>query len=292
MKGWDYSHITDFGCLFAQETKLVRVPHLETSHVDNMEFMFSGCLKFEGGCETWDVSNVRGFAGTFLGCRAFNADISKWNTREAISMHKMFCRCSNFNQDLSNWNVSKVKDMELMFSECHFFNQDLSRWDVSNVRSISGMFLPRISEVITIEETYRDRDTYGEFSAEDALELEQSCFLRHPFPKKKSFFDQDLSEWQLKDGCEVDDAFFSGKQYIKAFGAENAARMTAKSGRLDPFAAKAVEKGNPREEDLAAIIDDKLCDYANAIKGHSHGSIKKWLEEHDWPDYNEWRDKK
>ena len=47
--------------------------------VENMELMFSGCIRFQGkGLEKWNVSNVTNMSNVFSECSVLNSNLSSW----------------------------------------------------------------------------------------------------------------------------------------------------------------------------------------------------------------------
>ena len=67
--------------------------HIDTSGIDDMQYLFHNTKIRNIKIDKWDVSNV-------------------------IYMSAMFTGCTEFNCDLSNWDVSKVKSHEDMFKLC------------------------------------------------------------------------------------------------------------------------------------------------------------------------------
>ena len=73
---------------------------------------------FYGDVSGWDVSSVENMEYMFYFCDKFNCDISKWDISNVTNMSGMFENCENFNCDLSKWNVNKVKDMNYALDDC------------------------------------------------------------------------------------------------------------------------------------------------------------------------------
>ena len=89
----------------------MNLSNFDTSKVEDMQKMFSGCGNLE------------------------ELDLSHFNTSNVTDTHRMFNECKNLEKlDLSNFDTSKVERMSRMFSECEKLKElDLSNFDTSNV---------------------------------------------------------------------------------------------------------------------------------------------------------------
>lgn len=96
----------------------VYIPHLDTSNVNNMSYMFNNC------------DNLA------------SLDLSNWDTSKVTNMTYMFANCSNLSSlDLSNWDTSNVNNMSNMFASCSKLTLvDLSGCDTSSVTTMKSMF--------------------------------------------------------------------------------------------------------------------------------------------------------
>ena len=106
---------------------------IDTSEIEEMNFLFTNKTTFNGDISGWDVSNVKDMEGMFSSATSFNQDISKWNTSEVTNMKDMFCHAASFNQDISKWKFPKVRYMSFMFCNATSFNQDISNWKIYEV---------------------------------------------------------------------------------------------------------------------------------------------------------------
>ena len=122
--------------------------HIDVSEVTNMYNLFS-CMDDGLGSDykdlnpdisKWDVSNVENMEYMFIHCIKFNSDISNWDVSNVKTMRYMFWECEQFNCNISEWDVSNVEDMSLMFGKCKKFNQDISWWNVVKVKKNNYMF--------------------------------------------------------------------------------------------------------------------------------------------------------
>ncbi len=146
------------------------VAGLDTSQVDNMNYMFAGCeamnslrnIKFDTSKATsmshmfqdcgkiasldlliFDTSKVTDMSFMFSGCRSLSSlDISSFNTARVTDMNNMFSSCLHLAApNLTSFKTSKVTNMSEMFKSCRAFTSlDISSFDTSNVTDMHGMF--------------------------------------------------------------------------------------------------------------------------------------------------------
>ena len=119
---------------------------IDTSEIEEMNFLFTNKTTFNGDISGWDVSNVKDMEGMFSSATSFNQDISKWNTSEVTNMKDMFCHAASFNQDISKWKFPNVEDMSGMFWGATSFNQDLSEWNLTIINTKFIFFLCPIKD--------------------------------------------------------------------------------------------------------------------------------------------------
>ena len=116
---------------------------LETSKVENMEYMFSGASDLTNlDIGKWDTSQVTNMGGMFSETWLTNLDIGKWDTSKVTDMGYMFYEAERLtNLDIGRWDTSKVTDMNHMFSGARgLTNLDIGKWDTSQVTDMSYMF--------------------------------------------------------------------------------------------------------------------------------------------------------
>ncbi|OTO20804.1 BspA family leucine-rich repeat surface protein, partial [Enterococcus sp. 3H8_DIV0648] len=115
-----------------------------TSKVENMGSMFSGCSQLEDlNLSSWNTSQVQYMGTMFSDCSELKKlNLSGWNTSKVYDMNAMFYSCSQLQKlDLSGWNTSKVENMGSMFSGCSQLEDlNLSDWNTSQVQDMSMMF--------------------------------------------------------------------------------------------------------------------------------------------------------
>ena len=114
------------------------IPNL--TKVTELRFMFSGCTKFDGDLNNWNVSTITNMMGMFDSASSFNRDLDQWDVSNVTDMAQMFSGATLFNGNISTWNVGKVERMRFMFNDAAAFNGDISNWDVSTVRGMDTMF--------------------------------------------------------------------------------------------------------------------------------------------------------
>ena len=116
---------------------------INTSKITDMSnlFKYIDLYKVNFNISKWDVSNVTNMNYMFNGCISFDGDLSNWDVSNVLSMSSMFDTCTSFTgKGLENWDVGKVRNMQYMFNDCKELNCDLSKWKLKNILDMSGMF--------------------------------------------------------------------------------------------------------------------------------------------------------
>ena len=116
---------------------------LETSKVENMEYMFSGASDLTNlDIGKWDTSQVTNMGGMFSETWLTNLDIGKWDTSQVMNMRGMFSGASGLtNLDIGKWDTSQVTNMRGMFGGARgLTNLDIGKWDTSQVTDMGYMF--------------------------------------------------------------------------------------------------------------------------------------------------------
>ena len=65
---------------------------IDTSEIEEMNFLFTNKTTFNGDISGWDVSNVKNMEDMFFGAKSFNQDISNWKIYEVDDFF-MFKNC-------------------------------------------------------------------------------------------------------------------------------------------------------------------------------------------------------
>ena len=164
---------SDSGYLFDSfnQVKTINLSNLDTSHVTNMENMFSQCYSLTNlNISNLNTSNVTNMKSLFNECSSlttidlsnfdtskvtdmmtmFSADKNietiifgeKFDTSNVTNMRDMFGQCHNLkNIDVSGFNTSKVTNMIGMFNKCYALTElDLTSFNTSNVTNMNQMF--------------------------------------------------------------------------------------------------------------------------------------------------------
>ena len=87
-----------------------------------------------GHISNWDTSNVEDMCYMFSGCENFNQDINSLEPSQVVER-------ISFNQDIGSWDTPQVVDMFGMFIDSEQFNQDIGSWNTSNVTNMGKCFL-------------------------------------------------------------------------------------------------------------------------------------------------------
>ncbi len=115
--------------------------------------------------------------------------ISKWDITNITDLSGLFSNSPDFNENINDWDVSNVTDMSYMFAGCEVFNQPLDKWKVNNVIYMDHMFIGcyRFNQPL---------DTWNVSNVEDMTQM----FMH-------ASFNQDISNWTLKEGVITTDIF-------------------------------------------------------------------------------------
>lgn len=157
--------------LFEALTTIEHLDYLNTSEVDDMQFMFSSCTSLEtldlSSFNTEKVTNMvtmfenskhlrslklpKGFIGSsvtnlnamFKGCESLTElDLSGSNSENVKDMKEMFYGCKALSKlDLTSFKTGQVTTMENMFCDCSTLETlDVSSFNTENVTTMLGMF--------------------------------------------------------------------------------------------------------------------------------------------------------
>ena len=140
-------NVTDMSGLFHRSgfAGTLDLTALDTTHVTNMEDMFSGNddltdIVFGSNFTT---ANVESMYCMFNGCSSLNTlDLTKFDTAKVTSMSYMFQDCSSLAViDVPELETDSLTAAEFMFNRCSSVAElDMSNFDVSRVTDLSGMF--------------------------------------------------------------------------------------------------------------------------------------------------------
>ena len=106
----DTSKITDMSYLFKDLNNKIEnndfdVSDWDVSNVENMNYMFNGCINFDGDLSNWDVSNVESMVLMFKNCSNFTGKgLDKWNVSKLkTKYYDIFDSCKKLKK-IPNWN--------------------------------------------------------------------------------------------------------------------------------------------------------------------------------------------
>lgn len=172
--GLDTSGVENMEYMFYACSKLEKVEgltNLNTSNVTNMYDMFGLCSKLTGAdLSSFDTAKVTDMMWMFLYCYELEEVSigSGWDTSNVTNMYEMFYCCYKLKSiDTANWNTSKVSRMAGMFDSCESLETlDLSNWSNAATTDMGFMFGSCTSlKNINLSNFYTDNvsDMYGMF---------------------------------------------------------------------------------------------------------------------------------
>ena len=105
------------------EMQYVDLSFIDTSKVQDMEFMFNKCHKLKEikGLDNFNTKNVKYMGALFQECKELEyLDLSKFNTSNVIDMGYMFNFCSKLKEikGLNLFITNNVTDMIAIFQQC------------------------------------------------------------------------------------------------------------------------------------------------------------------------------
>ena len=131
--------------------KLVNVEEIDlngfdTSKVQNMAYMFAGCVSLrqlkgaDANINTSGVTNMQGMFGEC--CSLTDLDLGGFDTSNVTDMSFMFDNCKKLEKlDIRNLDTLSVTDLCGMFLGCdRLTDLDLSNFDMSKIMSTQNMF--------------------------------------------------------------------------------------------------------------------------------------------------------
>lgn len=104
-------HFNFLGCSNLTLTSVIGV--LDLSSTIYFDSAFGNCTSLTtiNGINDWNTSTIQFMRGLFSGCTNFNSNISNWDVSNVFSMQGMFSNATAFNQDISTWNISNVNGL-------------------------------------------------------------------------------------------------------------------------------------------------------------------------------------
>lgn len=138
--GLDLTGISKMYNMFNNCSSLTTINNINswnTSEIDDMSEMFSGCTNFNQAL-SFDTSAVTNMDNMFFNAITFNSPLT-FNTESVITMKGMFTSCESFDQALS-FNTSVVENMSYMFIGTYVFNSPLTFTSTTSVTNMTSMF--------------------------------------------------------------------------------------------------------------------------------------------------------
>ena len=132
----DTSNVNDMESMFSGCTSLQTVPFYNTSNVFRMTRMFYGCSRLTS-VQLFDTSNVKIMDYMFTGCTSLTS-VPLFDTSKVTTMHSMFDGCSGLTS-IPLFDTSNVTDMEDIFSDCSSLTT-VPLFDTSKVTDMTRMF--------------------------------------------------------------------------------------------------------------------------------------------------------
>lgn len=134
---------TFFGA--ANLTSISGLNYIDTSHVTDMDRMFSGAkISDFSGIANWDTSKVTDMGGMFSSNLATTIPVAGWNVSNVTAFDTMFSNNVNLTSlDLSGWTLNATKNITMggMFmTDTSLTSLNLSGWQTANVISIANLF--------------------------------------------------------------------------------------------------------------------------------------------------------
>ena len=106
---------------FSGLTTINGLDNLNTTNVQDMEYMFAGCPSLTSlDLSSFNTASVTTMSFVFDGCSKLTSlDLSSWNTENVEVTSSLFLNCSELTTvDLSSWNTAKVWNTGYMFYNC------------------------------------------------------------------------------------------------------------------------------------------------------------------------------
>lgn len=118
---------------------------VDTSEVENMNYMFYGCRKLKAlDVSDFDTSSATTMRFMFAYCDLVpELDVSKFNTSKATDLSYMFYHCVNVEKlDVSGFDTSRNMYLNGMFYDCAKVTElDVSKFDTSKVIGMCHTFV-------------------------------------------------------------------------------------------------------------------------------------------------------
>ena len=130
LSGWDTSKVENMEAMFSG-CPITKVELLDTSKVKDMYMMFQGCTKLSEVILP-NTENVTNMNSMFYGCTSLK-EVTLSHTESVKNMEWMFKGCSDL-VEVKIINIKAVEKMGGMFFGCTKLEQDFSSWNIEGKR--------------------------------------------------------------------------------------------------------------------------------------------------------------
>lgn len=147
LENLDTSNVENMSSMFSGCMKLTSfdLSKFDTSKVTDMSYMFQNCMRLTSlDVKNFNTANVTNMSWMFSGCKILeNLDISVFDTANVTNMQGMFESCNKLpSLNLTNFDTASVTNMSRMFENCNTIsNLDVSEFNTSNVEDMWNMFV-------------------------------------------------------------------------------------------------------------------------------------------------------
>ncbi|MDR3240877.1 MAG: DUF285 domain-containing protein [Lactobacillaceae bacterium] len=124
-------------------TQFDGLENLDTSGVENMNFMFANYRGSQLDVSHFNTAKVKSMRCMFQECKELTTlNLSSFETNQAEDMISMFGGCEKLTKlNVSNFKVDAVKNMDQMFNGCiNLQTLDLTSWETKSITSADSMF--------------------------------------------------------------------------------------------------------------------------------------------------------
>ena len=221
ISGWDMSGIEELSSIFSNSS-------VETINVTNVVLPVNSSRLFSDlaslttliGINTVDTSHVTDMERMFSSCRSLtNLDLSSFYTSNVTNMDNMFDGCENLvSLDLSGWDMSNVTTLNQIFSYCN----ELETINATNMKLPSNsnylFSISTLNEIIGLNtvDTSHVIDMSGLFSYCSGLtsldlsgwDISKVTDMSNMLYNCSSLTSLDLSGWDISKVTDMSDMFY------------------------------------------------------------------------------------
>ena len=129
-----------------RELSLREVLYLDTTNLNNMEYMFNCCYNLTNihGIEDWNTGKVTNMHDAFAFCYGLTSlDLSRWDTSKLTNVIGMFYHAHCIHTlNVTGLVGPSVNNIQGVFRDCHQLTNliGINTWDVTNVIDFTNIF--------------------------------------------------------------------------------------------------------------------------------------------------------